>query len=261
MLRLGVAFGLALCLGGSTVAFAQAPGSGPPMPIAVDLAKVPAGSYADYAMVLGQLPPMKMRIALVAKAANANTLETIIEGGMMAAAGKMVMHMDLAPGAEATPKKVVMQLGANDPMELPVEMTGGKPFTKPNPKSLVGSETVKTEAGSFKAKHYKEKTPQGDKIDFWVNDTALPLGLVKIELEQKNNPQIKGKLKFELTGMGKDAKPMVTKPPKPFDQAKLMQQMMAASGGGGGAPAGGTPGGAGGAKPAPAPAPAPAPKK
>ena len=77
-----------------------------------------------------------------------------------------------------------------------------------------------------------------------------PFGLVKVEVEQKNNPQIKGKLVFELTAQGKDAKPLITKPAKPFDQAALMQQMMAASGAGKGAP-----------PPAPAPAAPPAPKK
>jgi len=230
----GVVFGLAVCIGGSTVAFAQggAPGQGPPMPIATDLAKVPVGSYADYKMVMGQLPPMKMRIALVSRSATTNAMETVVEGGMMASAGKMVMHMELAPGADASIKKMVMQVGAADPMQLPPEMADKKPFTKPNPKSLVGSETIKTASGSFKSKHYREKTPEGDKVDFWVNETATPLGLVKIEVDQKNNPQIKGKLSFELTGLGKDATALVTKPAKPFDQAALMQQLMTASGGG-----------------------------
>ena len=121
---------------------------------------------------------------------------------MMAAAGKMVMQMTLAPGTEGAVKKMVMQLGAGDPMDMPVELSGSKPFTKPNPKTLVGSETIKVAAGSFKTKHYRDKTPQGDKIDFWVSESAPPLGLVKIELEQKNNPQIKGKLQFDLTGEG-----------------------------------------------------------
>ena len=71
---------------------------------------------------------------------------------------------------------MVMQIGAGDPMEMPVEMTGSKPFTKPNPKTLVGSETIKVAAGSFKTKHYRDKTPQGDKIDFWVSESVPPLG-------------------------------------------------------------------------------------
>ena len=104
-------------------------------------------------------------------------------------------------------KKMVMQLGAGDPMDMPVEMSGSKPFTKPNPKTLVGSETIKVAAGSFKTKHYRDKTPQGDKIDFWVSDSAPPLGLVKVELEQKNNPQIKGKLhvRADRDGEGREA--------------------------------------------------------
>ena len=261
MLRFGAVFGLAVGLCGSTVAFAQQPGQGPPMPIAVDLAKVPAGSWADYAMTMGQMPAMKMRIALVSKNATANIIETSLEGGVMAAAGKMVMQMVLAPGADPVAKKTVMQIGAGDPMDLPVAMTGEKPFTKPNTKGLVGSETIKTAGGSFKTKHYRDKSPQGDKIDYWVSDSVLPLGLVKVEVDQKSNPQIKGKVSLELAGMGKDAKPAITKPAKPFDQAALMQQMMSAAGSayGAGAAAGSGPG----PKPAPpaaAPAPA-APKK
>ena len=249
--RLGLVFGfgLALGIGVSSVARAQAPGQGPPMPMAIDLAKVAAGSWSDYSMVMGQLPPMKMRMALVGKTADANVVETTVEGGMMAAAGKMVMQMTLAPGADAKAKKMVMQIGAGDPMEMKLEMTGNKPFTKPNPKKLVGSETVKTAAGSFKTKHYRDKSPTGDALDYWVSDSAPPMGIVKIEMEQKNNPQIKGPLKFELLATGKDAKQLITKPAKPFDQAALMQQMMAASGA------------AAGGKPGPAPAPAPAPKK
>src|SRR4029079_12443208 len=138
---------------------------------------------------------------------------------------------------------------AGDPMDMPVELSGGKPFTKPNPKNMVGTETIKVTAGSFKTKHYRDKTPQGDKIDYWVSENVPTFGLVKIEVDQKNNPHIKGKLVFDLTGTGKDAKPLVTKPPKPFDQAALMQQMMSASQAGAGA------GGAGpGAKPAAPPA-------
>jgi len=254
MLRFGVVLGLALWIGGPAVAHAQAPGQGPPMPIATDLAKVAAGSWADYSMVMGQLPAMKMRMALVTKTPTSNVIETSVEGGMMAAAGKMVMQMTLAPGQEGAVKKMVMQLGAGDPMDMPVEMSGGKPFTKPNAKGLVGPETIKVAAGSFKTKHYRDKTPQGDKLDYWVIDSVPHFGLVKVEVEQKNNPQIKGKLVFELTAQGNDAKPLITKPPKPFDQASLMQQMMAASNAGKGGP-----------PPAPAPAApapaAPAPKK
>jgi len=99
MSRFGLAFAFVLCVGGSSVAFAQAPGQGPPMPMAMDLSKVPVGSWADYNMTMGTLPQMKMRMALVAKTPAANVVETSVEGGMMATAGgKMVMQMSIAPG-------------------------------------------------------------------------------------------------------------------------------------------------------------------
>lgn len=251
MLRAGVAIGLFLSLCGSTVARAQQPGQSPPMPMAMDLAKVPPGSWADYTVTMAQYPPMKLRMSLVARTPAGNVVESAVEGGMMAMVGKMVIQMTLSPGAEGTLKKSIMQLGANDPMEMPSAMTGTRPFVKPNPKGLVGSETIKTEAGSFKTKHYRDKTPLGDKIEYWVNDTVPPFGLVKVEVDQKSNPQVKGTSTFLVSAIGKDAKSSITKPAKPFNQATLMQQMMGGSAGGAGT---------GGAH-KPAPAPAPAPKK
>jgi hypothetical protein len=230
MSRFGLAFALAsvVLVGSASVARAQALGQGPPMPLAVDLAKVPVGSYADYTMTVGAgMASMKSRMALVARTPAANILETSVEGGMLGPSGKMAVQMTIAPGTDATPTKMVTQIGAADPMEIPPALTG-KPFTKPNPKTLVGTETIKVPAGSFKAKHYRDKTPQGDKIDYWVTDSVLPLGLVKVEAEQpKSTAQVKGKVMFELAGTGKDAKQLITKPPKPFDQAALLQQMMA----------------------------------
>src|SRR5436309_15328894 len=92
---------LPLLLSLSAAARAQQPGQGPPMPLAVDLAKVPAGSWADYSMTMGKLPPMKTRMALVAKSPATHTLEMSVEGGMMAmAGGKMTMQTVL----DADPK-------------------------------------------------------------------------------------------------------------------------------------------------------------
>src|SRR4029079_6584212 len=105
MVRFGVAFGLILSVRSDAVAFAQQPGQGPPMPMALDLAKVEAGSWAEYSMVMGQMPPLKTRMALVAKTPTTNVGETPVEGGMMAmAGGKMTMQMTLAPGPEGNIK-------------------------------------------------------------------------------------------------------------------------------------------------------------
>jgi hypothetical protein len=225
------------------VARAQSPGAGPPTPLAVDLSKVPVGSWAEYKMIVGANPPMKSRMALVARNARTHTLEMSVEGGALAQSGgsPMVMQsvVDVDQKQDTTLKKIVMQLGQNDPMDMPVDPSMQRQFHKPDPKKLVKQETIKVAAGSFKTKHYRDKTPQGDQFDFWVTETVPPFGLVKIEGPQGAVPG-GGSLSMELTALGKDAKTAITKPVKPFDQALFMKQAM---------------GGAGAAEPAPAPAP------
>jgi hypothetical protein len=206
---------------------------GPPTPLAVDIAKVPVGSWAKYAMTMGTMPPMAMKMALVSRAAAGNTLEMSVEGGLAAKAGKVVTQMTLAPGSAGTVSKMILQVGSNDPMEMPIGAAQGKQFSKPDPKTFVKEETVKVAAGSYKTKHYHDKSAQGDTVDYWVSESLPPLGLVKIEMTQKSNPMINGPIKMELTGTGKDAKTAISKKPKPFDQNELVKQM---TGGAGAAP-------------------------
>ena len=62
-----------------------------------------------------------------------------------------------------------------------------------------------------------------------------PFGLVKVEADQKNaTGPAQGKVTFELTALGKDAKMIVTKAPKPFNQAQMMGQLMGGAKGPGG---------------------------
>jgi hypothetical protein len=222
-----------------TVASAQMT-QGPPTPMATDLSKISVGSWAKYNMTMGTMPPMTMKMALVNRTAAGNSLEMSVEGGMAAKAGNVVTQMTLPPGSTGNVQKLVLQVGANDPMEMPVEGGQAHQFAKPDPKTLVKEETVKVAAGSYKAKHYHDKTPQGDTVDFWVNESVAPIGLVKIEMTQKSNPMINGPIKMELSAVGKDAKTIITKKAKPFDQSVLMKEMMAGQGAaaGGGAPAG-----------------------
>ncbi len=211
---------------------------GPPTPLAVDLAKVPVGSSAQYSVTVGTMPPMNMKIGLVARSGGANTIETSLEGGLAARAGKMITQMTLPSGSSGKVQKMVLQLGANDPMEMPVEGSQSQ-FAKPDPKTFVKDETVKVAAGSFKTKHYHDKTAQGDTVDFWVSQNVLPLGLVKMEATQKSNPMINGPIKMELQSTGKGAKSSITKPPKPFDQAAFMKEMTGGASGGAAPPAAG----------------------
>ena len=112
-----------------------------------------------------------------------------MQGGMLSmAGGKMIVQtvVDADQSKEKPVKRVVMQIGDNDPMEMPVDNKQQTQFHKPDPKSFVKEETVKVAAGSFKTKHYREKTPSGDPFDFWVSSDVPPFGIVKVEAEQKH---------------------------------------------------------------------------
>jgi hypothetical protein len=181
---------------------------------------------------------MTTKMALVKRTPAGNTLEMSVEGGLVAQAGSIITQVTLSPGESGDVSKLILQVGSNDPMELPVEGGQAHQFTKPDPKTLVKAETIKVAAGSYKTKHYHDKTPQGDTVDFWISESVAPIGLVKMVMTQKSNPMISGPIKMELASLGKDAKTGITKPAKPFDQAALVKQMT------------------GGAAQAPAPAPA-----
>ncbi len=246
---------LALAPGGAARA-QMGGGGGVPLPIATDLKKVPVGSWAEYTMTIAALPggPTKVRMALVGKDAKGFILENVVEGGMAAAmGGKMTIQITM--GAEPTKgdalKKALLQIGDGDPMELPAGMAAGQSFEKPNAANLVGEEKITVGGTVYKTKHYRAKSPNGHTVDSWLSEEVPPFGLVKMEM---TTPQ--GAMKQELVAKGKDAKPIITKPAKPFDPSKMMMGM---GGGGGAAPAAPAPG----SKPAAAPATAPAaaPKK
>ena len=196
----------------------------PPMPMVVDLHKVELGSWASYAMTMGEMS-MTTKLALVARDAKSVAMETSMEGGMMAMmGGKMTVKlvMDPDPTTAAKPiKQMVLQIGNQDPMLAPDTMPAQK-YSKPDPKTLVGKETIKVAAGSFKTAHYRNKTEQGA-VDVWVSEDAPPTGLVKLTTPpmQAGGQQIPG-MAMELAAMGKGAKPIITKPPKPFDPQKMM---------------------------------------
>jgi hypothetical protein len=152
-------------------------------------------------------------------------METSMEGGMMAMmGGKMTMKMvmDPDPTTAAKPvKQMIMQIGDQDPMLAPDSMPAQK-YSKPDPNTLVGKETVKVAAGSFKTAHYRTKTEQAT-IDVWVAEEAPPTGLVKMTTSaiQAGAQQMPG-VTMELAATGKGAKPTITKAPKPFDPQKMM---------------------------------------
>jgi hypothetical protein len=216
-------------------AAAQPIGAPQSLPLVVDLKTAVVGSWAEYGMTFGE-NKMKSRWALVARNASSVTLEATMRGGVFARMGdkvtlKLVLEPD--PVGMANPvKEMAMQIDDGDPMAGPPDAPAQK-FQKPDPKTLVGKETIKVPAGTMKTTHFRDHTPAGT-VDVWVNQEVLPLGLVKV-VATPEPPTGKAKLprspqfSMELAATGAGAKPTVTKPAKPFD----LQQMMGAAQGAG----------------------------
>ena len=203
------------------VAVAQSTGAPQSLPLVVDLKKAAVGSWAEYGMSFGDVK-MKSRWALVARDASSTTVEMAMQGGPAARmGGKITLKMVLDPdpiGAAKPVKEIVMQIGDNDPMLAPPEA--------PTQKFLVGKETIKVTAGSFKTTHYRDHTPVGT-VDVWVSEEVPPLGLVKFvttpepSTGKASHPPIPPAT-LELAATGSGAKPTITKPAKPFDPTQMM---------------------------------------
>ena len=219
----------------SVSARAQAPqGMGPstPLPLVVELKRVPVGSWSEYRVADGQ-NNLSIRMALVARSPRGVNVETRIQGGPVAALGSTTVRMSLPLTGEAVlkPTEQVIQLGDNPPMLLPVDLGGAtaQTFKKLDPGKRVGVDNVVVAGGTFpRAEHYQEKGPAGEAIDFWVSTKVLPFGLVKVA----STPSAGGKaVTMELTAKGSGAKPTITKTPQPFDAATIMKQAQPAMAG------------------------------
>jgi hypothetical protein len=202
---------------------------GPALPTGMDMRKAHVGDWSEYTITLTGMPPLKQRFALVARDAATNSVEMASEGGSMGPKSKVVVKAVLAadPSKKDRIKQLVMQIGDNDPMELRLDGGAQKDqFAPLDPRKLVGSEQVKVPAGTFAAKHYRDKNAAGHTVDTWVSDEAPPFGIVKLQGTVAQAPGAATyPVTMELAARGKGAKAAVTRPPHPFDPAVLMGQM------------------------------------
>jgi hypothetical protein len=228
-LSIAVAF-LAASFSAAVVASAQA-GAGPavPTPLACDFKKAPVGSWAEYTTTVGGADPVAMqtRWAFLGRDSRGNTLELTLAGGPAIArlGGKVVTRMVLVPdpvGVSKPFRQLVMQMGDGDPVEVPLNMEGlpGQKFQNPDPKKLVGKETIKVAAGTFATSHYREIWEECT-VDAWLNDQVPPLGVIKTRVTP--TPGILGPggkpmppVTMELRAHGKAAKPAITRTPRPL---------------------------------------------
>jgi hypothetical protein len=193
------------------------------MPAAGNFEQVPLGKWADYEESYLDAATIRERVALVAREADAFTLETTTE----TRPGERTVFATILAGASGAGWRVtgnVFQVGDDEPMESPAIGPAQQPYPSVDPSKLIGTEMISVRAGLFRAKHYRYRTPYGERVDSWVDDSVAPIGLIKLEAEQKQHPGFRGGFKFELVGMGSGAIPQVTKPARPFDPAILARQ-------------------------------------
>jgi hypothetical protein len=200
-------------------------------PLAVDFKRAPVGSWAEYTIKVGTAVEgtMKIRWAFLGRDAGSNTLELTMEG--LAAAspklgGKVVTRMVLVPdpvGATRPFRQIVMQLGDAEPMEVPLEMTGlpAQKFQNPDPKKMVGKQTMVVGTGSFQTSHYHDVLPDSV-VDSWLSTEVPPLGVVKILSTPKLGAEGPGgkplpTVTMELVAHGTDARPTITRAVRRFD--------------------------------------------
>ncbi len=222
---------------------ARAEDPGPPL--TVDFKRAPVGSWADYAIKVGTGGDltMKTRWAFLARDAQSNTVELTMDGPAAASpsiaatsaatargksGGRIVTRMVLLPdpiGAGKPFREIVVQLGDHEPLQVPLDMPGlpAQKFQNPDPKKLVDRPTITVAAGTFVTGHYRDVLPDSV-VDSWLNERVPPLGVVKIVSTPRPDAVGPGgkplpPVTMELLAHGKDARPTITRPPRPFDPA------------------------------------------
>jgi hypothetical protein len=194
----------------------------PRMPSAGNFEAVPLGKWADYEESYLDAATIKERVALVSKGSEAITLETTTE----TRPGDRTVFATVFATGHGTGWRVtsnVFQVGDDDPMESPAIGPAQQPYPRVDDKKMIGIEMISVRAGLFKAKHYRYRTPYGEQVDFWIDDSVPPIGLVKLEAEQKQHTAFRAGFRFELVDTGSGAMPQVTRPARPFD-AKVVQR-------------------------------------
>jgi hypothetical protein len=161
------------------------------------LAKAPAGAWAEYSMMLGTKKGGTMRYSLVEKSAKSLGLE------IETVTPPLVMRMDFSANGPSAWKlsRIRMRMGSGPVQDAPPPEGTDQAIKKGgNFGTLLGSEPLKTPAGSFQCRHYKQTTAEGV-TEVWMSDQVLPSGLV-----QTTVASLGARITLESTGTGATAK-------------------------------------------------------
>lgn len=194
----------------------------PRMPSAGNFEAVPLGKWADYEESYLDAATIKERVALVSREGEEVTLETTTE----TRPGERTVFATVFAGKGSGWRMTsnVFQVADEDPMEAPPGGPAQQPYPTVDAKKLIGTEMISVRAGLFRTKHYRYRTAYGELVDYWIDDSVAPIGVIKLEAEQKQHSGFRGGFRFELVAMGSGAIAQITKPPCPFDAALLKKR-------------------------------------
>jgi len=201
----------------------------------MDVNKAPVGSYGEYTMTLTDIPPVWMRYALVERKDGLNVLEISVKAQPGAPfRGLAVTQMAITgkKDDDDSVKRMVVQMGDGaQPMDMTpmIRMMPKKPKKKKAPAVMIGVETVRVPAGTFKAKHSRTAGSGGSTIETWTSDEAPPFGIVKMVAHYPpgtappplNDATVPVTMELVVTRRGGDGHTAITGRVQPFDAAKL----------------------------------------
>lgn len=133
--------------------------------------------------------------------------------------GGTVYAKDLIVPGEERPRRVILQLPGEAPMEWPSPGTPGKTKVENRHLHKLGTETITVPAGTFVCEHW-----QDDDTDVWISPKLAPITMVKSVNRHGQGTDM-------LVKTIHDAKDHITGAVKPWDPAVFMRHMKGPGGG------------------------------
>jgi hypothetical protein len=171
------------------------------------------GGWAEYQMTEQGGRTAKMKIAIVGKEGDAFWYETIMETTQE---GRIISKMLVAGNPEdpKNVKKIIVKMGNEPAMEMPLEMMQGSEEQGEKGKTLdKGTESIKVPAGTFTARHIQYQHEELVE-DTWIHKDVSPYGVVKSKSKD---------LEMVLLGYGTGAKTQITEKAQKFEMPQMPQ--------------------------------------
>ncbi len=171
------------------------------------------GGWSEYQVTGKGEQPSKMRIAIVGKEGNDYWYETVMETKQE---GRMISKMLVSgnPEDQKSVKRMIVKMGDQPAMEMPVQMMQGSKEQAQRGKTIdKGAESIKVPAGNFTARHMQYQDGE-DVVDTWVHKDILPYGMVKSQSKESE---------MVLLGYGTGAKTLITETPQKFEMPQMPQ--------------------------------------